>query len=185
MKKIILAVSIFGIFMSSNAQENTQAVNIENNTIRNNELKVNALFLVVGSVNFTYERLLSQESGLGLEVFLPFDEEIKDDIKYYISPYYRFYFGNKYASGFFLEGFGMLSEVRVNEIIYFNNNANITDIEYVDETNFALGIGLGGKWITNGGFIGELSLGIGRNLLSSDYDNEFVGKIGVTLGYRF
>ena len=58
------------------------------------------------------------------------------------------------------------------------NKENITD--------FALGIGLGGKWITKSGFIGELNLGFGRNLFNSDrYDYEIIGKVGITLGYRF
>ena len=115
----------------------------------------------------TYERTINEESAFGLNVVIPFDDDINDGLNYYISPYYRFYFGNKYAAGFFVEGF----DTTVKE-------DNITD--------FALGIGLGGKWITKSGFIGELNLGFGRNLFNSDrYDYEIIGKVGITLGYRF
>jgi len=34
--------------------------------------------------------------------------------------------------------------------------------------DFALGIGFGGKWVTNRGFVGELNLGFGRNLFSTE-----------------
>mgnify|MGYP006897130986 CR=1 FL=1 len=95
------------------------------------------------------------------------------------------YFGKKYAAGFFLEGFGMLSTVKVEELIFFNNQGIETGRQYGKETNFALGIGLGGKWVTNNGFIGELSLGVGRNILESNFDNEVVAKLGITVGYRF
>ncbi len=171
----MFSISIFAQNDNTN-QDNTQPLN---------EVKLNALFMVVGAVNISYERLLNEESGVGLEIFLPFDEDIKDGISYNVSPYYRLYFGKKYAAGFFLEGFGMLSSVKVNEITFFDNQANIIGQETEDETNFALGIGIGGKWYNKSGFIGELSFGIGRNLVSSEYDNDFVGKVGITIGYRF
>ena len=65
---------------------------------------------------------------------------------------------------------------------YFGLNA--TDKKTI--TDFALGIGLGGKWLTKSGFIGELNFGIGRNLFNNNNtDNEIVGKAGITIGYRF
>lgn len=143
-----------------------------------NELKLNALFLILGALEVTYERTLNEESGIGVTVFLPIDDEVSDDIKYYISPYYRFYFGEKYASGFFLEGFGMLNST--------NRDINFFGGEDDFRTDFALGIGLGGKWITKSGFIGEINFGIGRNLFNNNNtDYEIIGKGGITLGYRF
>ena len=180
MKKPILFLILLFCFFTIKAQEEST-----DETLDSSEIKLNALYMVVGAFEVSYEYLLNEESGVGVSVFLPFDKDIKEDINYYISPYYRFYFGNKYASGFYLEGFGMLSDVRVNEITYFDINGNITREEYEDETNFALGIGLGGKWITSRGLLGELNLGVGRNIFNSDYDNEFVGKIAITVGYRF
>lgn len=183
MKKTILTVLVLSIFITSKAQEAEQQDIADNPT---SEIKLNALFMVVGAFDVSYEYLLNQESGLGIEVFLPFDEDIKDDINYYISPYYRLYFGKKYASGFFLEGFGMLNSVKETVVDFSDtNNPNITASEE-NITDFALGIGLGGKWITKSGFIGELNFGIGRNLFNSSNDgDEFVGKLGITLGYRF
>ncbi|MFD1614493.1 hypothetical protein [Gelatiniphilus marinus] len=70
----------------------------------------------------------------------------------------------------------------VNETV-FNNNGGI---ETKNVADFALGIGLGGKWITKSGFIGELNLGFARNLFNNDrYDYDIIAKAGITLGYRF
>jgi len=152
-----------------------------------NEVKLNALYMVIGAFDVTYERLLNEESGVSLNVFIPFDKDIKDDINYYVSSYYRLYFGKKYAAGFFLEGFGMLSSV--NRFETFSSGSGFDFIIGTQEetvTDFALGIGAGGKWMTKSGFIGELSFGIGRNLTNTD-DNvdDFVGKIAISIGYRF
>ena len=172
MKRLLLAVLVLAMGFISYGQESEDTNPYE----ANNEIKGNGLFLVIGAFDVTYEYLLNEESGLGLNVFIPYDSEIRDDIQYYVSPYYRFYFGNKYAAGFFLEGFGMLSSF---EPELFGN-----DEDYV--TDFALGIGLGGKWVTKGGFVGEVSFGFGRNLLNTDEsDIDFVAKLGITLGYRF
>tara|TARA_R110000868_G_scaffold37619_1_gene132819 strand:+ start:75 stop:467 length:393 start_codon:yes stop_codon:yes gene_type:complete len=128
-----------------------------------------------------FERTINEESGFGISVLIPIDNNISDDLNYYISPYYRFYFGEKYAAGFFVEGFGMLNSTN-DYSYYFGLNA--TDKKTI--TDFALGIGLGGKWLTKSGFIGELNFGIGRNLFNNNNtDNEIVGKAGITIGYRF
>jgi hypothetical protein len=146
-----------------------------------NEIKLNGLYLVLGAFDVTYERTINEESAFGINLFVPFDDDINDDINYYLSPYYRFYFGNKYAAGFFLEGFGMLNSTNEYEYLIGSNSSRKETI-----TDFALGIGLGGKWITNSGFVGELNLGFGRNLFNNNrYDYEIIGKVGITLGYRF
>lgn len=181
MKKIILCSLITLFSMSLFAQEDTS--DVDQNP--SNEVKLNALFMVIGAFDVTYERLLNEESGVGLEVFIPFDSDIKDDINYYVSPYYRLYFGEKYAAGFFLEGFGMLSSVN-NTYLEFSDEFDSSPlIKEETRTDFALGIGLGGKWVTNNGFVGELSLGVGRNFGNSDNGDDAVAKLGITVGYRF
>jgi hypothetical protein len=147
-----------------------------------NELKLNGLFLILGAFEVTYERTLNEESGIGVSVFLPIDKEISDDIQYFISPYYRFYFGNKYAAGFFVEGFGMLNST--------NRNINVLGGSLGDDDDFrtdlALGFAVGGKWVTKKGFSIELYSGIGRNLFNNnDTDYEIIGKGGINFGYRF
>jgi hypothetical protein len=144
-----------------------------------NEIKGNALLLVAGALEVTYERLINEESGVGVSLFVPYDNDI--DTNFSLSPYYRFYFGKKPAAGFFVEGFGMLNSY---ESYIYTNNWSSNDTVY--RTDFALGFGLGAKWVTTKGFLFEINAGVGRNLFnSSDTDNEFVGRGGITLGYRF
>lgn len=181
MKKIILCSLITLFSMSLFAQEDTS--DVDQNP--SNEVKLNALFMVIGAFDVTYERLLNEESGVGLEVFIPFDSDIKDDINYYVSPYYRLYFGEKYAAGFFLEGFGMLSSVNDTYFEFSDEFDSTPLIREETRTDFALGIGVGGKWVTNKGFVGELSLGVGRNFGNSDNSDDAVAKLGITVGYRF
>ena len=151
---------------------------------KRNEFKGNALMLVAGAVEITYERILSEESAVGVSLFFPYDDNI--NINFSLTPYYRFYFGKKPAAGFFAEGFGMLNSYEYDNFNY--NNTNYPTYTTGDATDFALGFGLGGKWITKKGFVFEINAGVGRNLfnsISGDSDNEIVGRGGITLGYRF
>ncbi|SDR81757.1 hypothetical protein SAMN04515667_0750 [Formosa sp. Hel1_31_208] len=183
MKKSILCSLALLFSVSLFAQENT--VDPEVN-YPSHELKLNALSLVLGGFDISYEYFLNEESALGLNALVVFDDDLDTDLNYYISPYYRLYFGQNYAAGFFIEGFGMLSSVKDNRAIFFDNFGNITGLEEENVTDFALGIGLGGKWVTKSGFIGEIGLGIGRNLFNSDESGyDLVVKGGITVGYRF
>ena len=72
-----------------------------------------------------------------------------------------------------------------DDSIYTEAN-NYSSYDDVTRTDFALGFGLGAKWVTKKGFIFEINGGVGRNLFnSSDTDFEIVGRGGITLGYRF
>ncbi len=182
MKKTFFALIILLSVLTATAQQ-------ENDSIaslyeKQNEVKLNGIMLLVGAFEVSYERNLNKESSVGISFFTPYDtENLDSDLNYYISPYYRVFFGKKYAAGFFIEGFGMLNSI--DREITSNINGNfITNEETV--TDFALGFGLGGKWVTKSGFVFELSGGIGRNLFKNDYDEtSLVGKFGFNLGYRF
>lgn len=148
-----------------------------------NEIKGNALFLVLGAVEATYERLLNEDSGLGVSLF--FVSEDDADVNFSVTPYYRAYFGKKSAAGFFVEGFSMINSGNNGSYSDYNpNTGNYYEVEGEKFTDFALGFGLGSKWIHRKGFIFEINAGIGRNLFS-DNSPEVVGRGGITLGYRF
>ena len=171
-KRLLVAVLIYVSIHSAFSQN----INRQSSEASSDELKLNAFFLVLGALEVTYEHILNEKSGLGISLMVPISKDVSEDVKYYVSPYYRFYFGEKQAAGFFLEGFGMLNSVKRE---YFDIDDDFT-------TDFALGIGWGGKWLAKGGFTGELHMGIGRNLFENhDGDTEIIGKAGVSLGYRF
>ncbi len=182
MKKIILAAFLSLSILGVNAQETEPVQDVQDR----NEFKINALYLVLGAIDVTYERLLNEESGVGVSVFIPFDDEINGDINYYISPYYRFYFGKKYATGFFVEGFGMLNSYN-NNTVAFNSDFDIISTNEKNVTDFALGIGVGGKWVTSRGMFAEVNFGVGRNLFNNNEfdDYEIVGKAAISIGIRF
>jgi len=175
MKKLILLVCFTASFFGY-SQDKEQV------DFKKNEIKGNALFLVAGALEVTYEHLLNEESGVGVSLFVPYDDSI--NTKFSLSPFYRFYFGKKPAAGFFVEGFGMLNSYtqEASEGDFFSNYVGPEK----DVTDFALGFGLGAKWVTQRGFIFEINGGVGRNLFNSnDTDYEIVGRGGITLGYRF
>lgn len=183
MKNKILVFLMFLGALNSFAQTDS----ISRNNFGKNELKLNAVMLLAGSFEPSYERNLSQESSVGISVLVPFDRNNTDsDINYYVSPYYRIFFGQKYAGGFFLEGFGMLNSTKSETYEYIDDAFSSSWVKEEDVTDFALGFGLGGKWMTKGGFVFEINGGVGRNLFNTDKNQyDFVGKIGFNLGYRF
>ncbi len=170
MKKVCLLVVLLFSFLSIKSQELNSAI-----TDRN-EIKLNTLSLILGRFSVSYEYLLNKKSSIGSSIIYSFDND------FYISPYYRFFFGKEYASGFFLEGFGMFSSI---EEAFFNQTNLTNDTKNVN--NFGLGAGLGSKWFSNNGIIAEINLGLGLNLFdtSNRYHSEVIGKAGITFGYRF
>jgi hypothetical protein len=179
MKKTLLVAVILFSFFSVKAQNE----NIVDPYQNNNEFKLNVVSPLSGAFEASYERHLDKKSSLGISFLTVYDNTINKDLNYYVSPYYRRYFGKKYASGFFAEGFGMLTSIDGKKIYSadhstFTENPNVTD--------GALGLGLGGKWLTKSGFVFEINVGYGFLLFNADKtDHNIVNKIGLNVGYRF
>jgi len=184
MKNVIL-VLLFLSTIALNAQEPESVQTTE----KQNELKINMSNLIGFKwADFTYERILNEESSLGVSLLFALDRNDNDGLDEYrtfsLTPYYRQFFGNQFAKGFFVEAFGML---HTGEDEYFIDA--ITDpfggnYESRDYTDFAVGISVGGKFVTKRGFIAEVYAGIGRDLLGNS-DIEVVTRGGVSIGYRF
>jgi hypothetical protein len=175
---ILMLLSLFTI--------KAQGDNSVNMHEKKNEIKLNVLLPLFGAFEVTYERILNKKSSLGVSFFAPFDsgnvESTEDDENYFISPYYRMYFGKKNASGFFAEGFGMLTSIDGKKI--FDLEGNLSQGSAVSD--FAIGLGFGSKWITKSGFIFEVNVGYGKLLFNADKtDHDIVAKFGFHLGYRF
>jgi hypothetical protein len=172
MKKITLLILLLVVTLST-AQEKEEIYPQDVN--KKHELKINALTLLLAKwIDVSYERLIDEESSFGTAVTINTDS-FETDLNYAITPYYRRYFSGKFARGFFVEGFGMLFSAEDNFLFDTNNE---------DVTGFALGISVGGKFVSYKGFTAELVLGVGRNFLESE-NNEAVGRFGISVGYRF
>ena len=164
-----------------------QAQEDKMDTLERNEIKINASNLIAFTfLDASYETLLNEESSLGLGVLVNVgDDNFLDEYRTFsLTPYYRQYFSKGYAKGFFVEGFGMLNSGKEEYYVYDDISGfdQVTDDKY---TAFALGISVGGKFVTKRGFVAEIYAGIGRNLIGGDYFTDIVGRSGISLGYRF
>ncbi len=182
MKKYFTISFLLGtIFL--NAQEN------QTPDFKKHEVKLNALYLILGAFEGTYEYAINEESSFGTSLTFTVDSQSADLNKAFaLSPYYRFYFGKKPVSGFYMEGFGMYESVNRDNYYYDSDGVGSNVEEKVKA--FSLGIGLGGKWYTKRNVMFEIGGGIGRNLSISsnipdtDY-SRITGKIAIGVGYRF
>jgi len=181
MKITFLTTLLLFSFFTVKAQ-NDNSINLYE---KKNEIKLNVLLPLTGAFEVTYERILNKKSSLGISFLTVFDNEKGDeDTNYLISPYYRRYFGEKYASGFFIEGFGTLSSIDGKQIADIDGNLTLN--EKPDVIDMSLGIGLGSKWITKSGFIFEVNAGWGKQLFNADKtDHDQIARFGIHLGYRF
>ena len=116
--------------------------------------------------------------------------EVDNNRSFSLSPYFRGYFTKGYASGFFVEGFGMLSSGKTVEIEYLSltpgsyDYVDITEVRIFDNyTDFAFGLSIGGKHTFKKGFIIEYYTGIGLNI-GAAFSNT-VSRGGFSMGYRF
>jgi hypothetical protein len=175
MKRILFGIVIF-YSVSAFAQSKSTFSYIEFH-----EPKINVGYLILGNFDVTYEYLLNEESGLGVNLMVPFDDYIDWNINYNLTGYYRFYFGDNYADGFFGEVFANLNNVKDKiEVEGRRQNKDITDL--------ALGFSGGYKLVSSGGVVLEAFLGGGRNLFNeynSQRNFDFVLRAGLNLGYRF
>jgi len=152
------------------------------------EVKFNAFnLLALELLDVSYETLINEESsfGVGVLVNIGNTDGIFDYYRTFsLTPFYRRYFSKGYASGFFIEGFGMINSGEEDDFIY--NEITMENERTGDKyTDFALGISIGGKFISKRGFVVEVYSGIGRNFLSDEFTPEVVGRGGVSLGFRF
>jgi hypothetical protein len=182
MKKAILILVLIVTISNIQAQEDTTEV-----TQKQNELYINMTNLIGFKwVDIGYERILNEESSIGIGTLISLDKSI-DGLDAYrtfsITPYYRHFFSKKYAQGFFIEGFTMLHSGS-DEYYNFNEFTMESSYEEYTFTDLAVGISAGAKFVTRRGFIAEIYLGIGRDLLGNN-DIEVVGRGGIAIGFQF
>ncbi len=176
--RVFLLLTFLFFSVSTFSQDDTK-----DEVLGKNELRLNVFnFIAFNALEAEYEYLLSEESSFGVGILVGLGNPDDFDLvrNFAITPYYRQFFSRRYARGFFVEGFGMVLN---REDVFFDFDTNETETE----TNVALGISVGGKFLTRGGFVAEVFAGIGRTLINNDdflFDS-VVGRGGISLGYRF
>ncbi len=172
MKKLLF----LGIFLSGYLAM-AQAYPRYNN---NHELKFNAgLFLATGSVEGSYEYYFTEDTSFGGTVY--FNNDATDyNGNFGIGPNLRAYFGYQPRTGLFVEAFGLYytwEEEDLQDTINFRNN---------DYSTVALGLGLGNKWVTpSDNFTLEIYGGVGRNVNPEDFQDTFMFRGALSIGFRF
>src|SRR5690606_18178251 len=95
MRRLLLFVMIISSFSSVCAQESTEQLP----HFRKNDILIDPFWLIGGlALNASYERIISEDSGIGANAIFGFGDDLEEFTQ--ISPFYRAYFGSKYASGF-------------------------------------------------------------------------------------
>lgn len=180
MKKTFLAFAIVAGFLTINAQEESSAE-------RQNDIMISPIELIAApALNISYERLLNKDSGIGINGLFDFQKDTENSASQ-ISPYYRMYFGKKYASGFFVEGFVPITMTADTRYKYVSGPGYYSSTPYSEKnTTIGLGVGFGGKWVARKNIIFEASIGIARRFgIDSSYDAPITAKGMLGIGYRF
>ena len=145
-----------------------------------NEVKFNAgTFLAAGTLEFGYEHYLNQDVSLGGTIY--WDNDPGDyNGDFGIGPTLRAYFGYQPRSGCFAEAFGLYAKGK--EDVSDGTSPPLT--ERYD--SFALGLGIGSKWATRSQrFTLEIFGGLGRNLNPEPFQETFIYRAGLSVGFRF
>ncbi|MGB7786168.1 MAG: hypothetical protein WBL27_08720 [Salinimicrobium sp.] len=194
MKKTTLILLLIFTSLNSFAQE---AELYQRDTAKN-ELNLNVLnVLVFGALDVGYERVLDKSTTLGLQLFSKvFNKNEGEDVdlsKVYAKDFslttkFKYFFDDsKTASGFYALGFGMIADGTNEKTIEVTDpetqKKSKVDVDR-DYTDFALGFGVGGKFVAKQGFLLDVSFGLGRNLFHKD-SPDIVILPAINVGYRF
>ncbi|WP_299436962.1 hypothetical protein [uncultured Aquimarina sp.] len=196
MKQTLIAIIILFSFQISLAQDQS---NLPPRDINKNEISLSPINIIAfGALDIGYERILTNNTTLGFDVFYRFSDNVDndDDVidrdgifdkELAVTARYKYFFGNRIARGFYVEAFGMLSSGdHDNYVVVYDDLGNfVSSGDIVEEyTDFALGFAVGGKFVTRNGFFLDIGFGIGRNLFN-DKSPEIIVRPNLYLGYRF
>ncbi len=192
MKKLFMTALVALCFVGiSNAQDEN-----ETNPVleRKHELRLDALeALLIPTLEFNYEYVISKYSGAGaaISINLNNDDDFEYGQKFAFTPFYRQYFLNKKeygARGLFVEGMMQMAAGEYTDYFYDYDpvtNSSNSYTESSDWFNVGAGLAIGQKWVSNNGFVFELSAGGGRYFSGGDNKPEGFFRGGVSVGYRF
>ena len=170
--KNLLLLLVFFLVLSINGQAYRDSYN-------NHEIRFNmGRFLATTAIEGSYEFYFTPDTSIGGTVFFNGDGLDRTG-NFGIGPNLRAYFGYNPKSGIFAEAFG----------IYYSRETDITDnlgIRTNDYSTTALGLGLGRKWSTYGQKLTmEVYAGLGRNINQQEFQDAFMYRAGLSLGFRF
>jgi len=137
--------------------------------------------LVLKTIEVSYEKYIDETSSFGVSGFINFEKNTADfkyNEKRAITPFFRHYFTSENNWNFFGEGFFAFN-FGEKEMKVLGGPST-----YEDYTDGALGVAVGMKYVSEGGFTVDIYGGAGRNLFSSN-SPIVVPRVGVNVGWRF
>ncbi len=145
----------------------------------NHELRFNmGRFLATTAIESSYEFYFTPDTSIGGTVFFNGDGLGRSG-NFGIGPNLRAYFGYRPKSGIFAEAFGLYytGDIDIEDNLGRRNN---------DYGTTAIGLGLGRKWSTFGEKLtAEINVGLGRNINPHEFQDSFMYRAGLSLGFRF
>lgn len=136
--------------------------------------------LVLKSLDLSYEHYITDASSFGVSALFNFEGK-GSDFRYnenqMVTPFFRHYFTTEAMWNFFGEVWMGLN-FGEHEVGPSGSNT------FEKYTDGALGVGIGSKYISDGGFVIDIHGGLGRNLFGSD-SPIIVPRVGVGIGFRF
>ncbi|MEX6626661.1 DUF3575 domain-containing protein [Tenacibaculum salmonis] len=138
--------------------------------------------LALKTLNVSYEYYTTERSSVGLSTLFNLEKKSADfryNEEWMITPYFRHYFKTSdnwnYFGEIFLGVNGGEKELTIEG----------SDIKKIEKyTDAALGLAVGTKYVSSGGFLIDIYGGLGRNMFTSK-SRSIVPRVGVNLGYRF
>ena len=189
MKKILIALTM-GVSVFAIAQETENSKNEGVNGTH--ELRIDVLeALAIPNIEINYEYVISKYSGAGAAISFSLDDNFSEYQQFAFTPYYRQYFFNKKeygARGFFVEGLLRFAGGDDRYDYYEYQGDDLPSVLTESGGNWfnaGIGVAIGQKWVSNNGFVFELSAGGGRYLLDPDFGPEAFFRGGILVGYRF
>jgi hypothetical protein len=169
MRKFLVSLFVLLISVSVFSQEE----------FRRNEIKLNLFptFIAIYP-EITYERVLNESFGIGASLgFSPWETAVQD---FNFTPFGRFFFGEKPASGFFIEANASLFSLGQGlgcgcADIYLEEH-----VSKKDPLHIGIGLGAGWKVLTKTNWVWDIMVGGGRG-----NDHSVYPRFGVSLGRRF
>ncbi|MEQ6123526.1 DUF3575 domain-containing protein [Pseudotenacibaculum sp. MALMAid0570] len=149
--------------------------------IAQEEIKVNITdALALKTLTASYEHYFTEQTSAGVSGLFNFEDD-SSDFRYNenlsITPFVRHYFSTESLWNLFGELFLSYNTGDDDRI----ENGVIVEDNYTDG---ALGLAIGYKYISSGGFTVDIHGGLGRNLFS-DESPRIVPRVGVNVGFQF
>ncbi|MDP4271071.1 MAG: hypothetical protein Q8909_13245 [Bacteroidota bacterium] len=184
MKRILISIAACLLCLSvfsETKQSKADSASILYNA--HSEIRLNLLMAVMGYPEVSIEHYATNNSGFGLGLALALE---KPEIVYsrlIATPFYRFYFGSKRASGLFIECFGMMTVAEIEGGYSGSFYSSYYYRQPSKEVDLGFGASLGYKLLTKSGLTGNLTLGVGR--LYQSIGTSAYPRIEVAIGKRF